>query len=124
MFFPIFIYRKSTSLENDLNMRKSPGHIPYVRALGLFMCKENPLKLYQIKCATELIKWFLKGRLVNMMFFPEIYIEKEQITGVKNDQATRKYPGHITWVRALSLFICKEDPLQLYKIEFALELVK
>jgi hypothetical protein len=33
-----------------------------------------------------------------MMFFPEIYIEKEQIAGAKNDQATRKYPGHINWL--------------------------
>jgi hypothetical protein len=33
------------------------------------------------------------------MFFSEIYIENEQIAGAKNDQATRKYPGHITWVR-------------------------
>jgi hypothetical protein len=66
-------------------MWKSPGHVPWVRALGLFMCKENPLKLFKIKFATELIKWFLKGSLVNMMFFPEIYIEKEQIAGAKND---------------------------------------
>jgi hypothetical protein len=105
-------------------MRKSPGHVPWVRALGLFMCKENPLKLYKIKYVTELIKWFLNGRLVNMMFFPEIYIKKEQIAGAKNDQATRRYPGHITWVRALGLFMCKEDHLRLYKIEFGLELVK
>jgi hypothetical protein len=27
--------------------------------------------------------------------FPEIYIKKEQIVGLKNDQATRKSPGHI-----------------------------
>jgi hypothetical protein len=59
-------------------MRKSPGHVPWVRALGLFMCIEDSLKLYKIKFATELIKWFLNGRLVNMMFLPEIYIEKEQ----------------------------------------------
>jgi hypothetical protein len=47
------------------------------------MFKEDPLKLYKIKFATELIKWFLNGRLVNMMFLPEIYIEKEQIAGCK-----------------------------------------
>jgi phosphorylcholine metabolism protein LicD len=64
-------------------MRKPPGHVPWVRALGLFMCKENTLKLYKIKFATELNKWFLNGRLVNMMFFSEIYIEKEQIAGAK-----------------------------------------
>jgi hypothetical protein len=105
-------------------MRKSPGHVPWVKALGLFMCKEDPLKLYKIKFATELIKWYLNGRLVNMMFFPEIYIEKEQKAVAKTDQAMRKSPGHITWVRALCLFICKEDPLKLYKIAFAMELVK
>jgi hypothetical protein len=58
------------------------------------------------------------------MFFSEIYIEKEQIGGAKNDQATRKSPGHITWVRALGLIIFKEDPSKLYKIEFATILVK
>ena len=92
-------------------MRKNPGHISWVRALRLITCKEDPLKLYKIKFATELIKWFLNGRLVNMMFLPEIYIEKEQIAGAKNDQAMRKSPGLITWVRALGLFMCKEDPL-------------
>jgi hypothetical protein len=35
----------------------------------------------------------------NDVFF-EIYIEKEQIAVPKNDQATRKSPGHITWVSA------------------------
>jgi phosphorylcholine metabolism protein LicD len=105
-------------------MRKSPGHVPWVRALSLIMCKEDPLKLYKIEFATVLIKWFLNGRLVKMIFFSEIYIEKEQTAGAKYDQATRKYPGHITWVRALGIFLCKEDPLKLYKIEFALELVK
>jgi hypothetical protein len=47
------------------------------------MSKEDPLKLYKIKLATELNKWFSNGRLVNMMFLPEIYIEKEQIAGAK-----------------------------------------
>jgi hypothetical protein len=59
-----------------------------------------------------------------MMFLPEIYIEKKLIAGAKNDQASRKSPGHITWVRALGLFMCKEDPLFFYKIELALEWVK
>ena len=75
------------------------------------MCKEDPLKMYKIKIATELIKWFLNGRLVNMMFLPEIYIQKEQIAGTKNDRAMRKSPEHITWVRALGLFMCKLNPL-------------
>jgi hypothetical protein len=59
-----------------------------------------------------------------MFFSPEIYIEKEQIACAKNEQAMRKSPDNILRVRALSHFICKEDPLKLYKIEFALELVK
>src|SRR6056300_938251 len=104
-------------------MRRSHGRVPRVRALSLIMCKENPLKLYKIKFATELIKWFLNGRLVNVMFFPEIYIEKEQIAGAKNDQAMRKSPGHISWVSALGLIMWKEDPLKLYKIKFATELI-
>jgi hypothetical protein len=37
-------------------MRKSPEHVPWVRALSLFMCKEDPLKLYKIQFATKLIK--------------------------------------------------------------------
>jgi hypothetical protein len=69
MFFPNLIYRKSKSLENDLAMRKSHGHVSWLRALSLIMCKEDPLKLYKIKFATKLIKWLLNGRLVNMMFF-------------------------------------------------------
>jgi hypothetical protein len=59
-----------------------------------------------------------------MFFSPEIYIEKEQIACTKNDQAMRKSSGNVLWVRALSLFMCKEVPLKLYKIEFASELVK
>jgi hypothetical protein len=80
-------------------MRKSAGHVSWVRALSLIMWKEDPLKLYKIEFATALINCFLNGRLVNMMLLPEIYIEKEQIAGAKNDQAMRKCPGHITWVR-------------------------
>jgi hypothetical protein len=44
------------------------------------------------------------------------YIQKEQIVGTKNDHATRKSPGNITWVWALGLILCTEDPLKLYKI--------
>jgi hypothetical protein len=49
----------------------------------------------------------------------EIYIKKEQIDWCKNDQATRKSPGHITWVRALGLFMYKEVTPKLNKIEYA-----
>jgi hypothetical protein len=106
-------------------MQNSPGNVLWVRASSLFMCKEDPLKFYKIEFALELVKWFLNGRLVNLMFFsPKIYIEKEQIACAKNDQAMRKCPGNVLWVRALSLFMCKADPLKLYKIEFALELVE
>jgi hypothetical protein len=87
------------------------------------MCKENPLKLYTIEFALELVKWFLIGRLVKLMFFSEIYIEKEQIACAKTDQATRTFPGHITWVRGLDFIIFKEDLQKLYKNEFVLELV-
>jgi hypothetical protein len=61
----------------------------------------------------------MNGRLVKIMFFSEIYIGKEQIAGPNNDQAARKSPGHIAWVRALGLMICEEDPPKLYTIEFA-----
>jgi hypothetical protein len=63
-----FIYRKNKSPENDKVLRKFPGQVPLVRALSLLMCNEDPLKLYKIKFATDLFKWFLNGRLVNMMF--------------------------------------------------------
>jgi hypothetical protein len=36
-------------------MRKSPGHVPWVRALKLKTYKVNPPKLYKIKLAKELI---------------------------------------------------------------------
>jgi hypothetical protein len=52
-------------------MRKFPGHVPWVRALSLFVGKEDPLKLYKMEYATELIKWILNVRLVNMMLFPK-----------------------------------------------------
>jgi hypothetical protein len=110
--------------KNDQDTRRYPGDITWVRALGFFMCKERPHKLYKIKYATKLIKWFLNGRLDSMMFFFLIYIEKEQIRGAKNDQDPRKFPGHVTWVRAFGLFMCKEEPLKLYKIDLAFELVK
>jgi hypothetical protein len=59
-------------------MRKSPGHVPWVRASSLIMCKEDFLKLYKIEFATELIKWFLNGRLVKMMFFPKFSKRKSK----------------------------------------------
>jgi hypothetical protein len=31
----------------------------------------------------------------------------------------RKLPGHIVWVTALYFILCNEDPLKLYKKEFA-----
>jgi hypothetical protein len=83
--------------------------------------------VYKIEFALELVKWLFSGRLVNMMFFPkifEIYIEKEKVGGAKNYQATRKSAGHNTCVRASGLCMCKEDPLKLFKMEFAKELVK
>jgi hypothetical protein len=49
------------------------------------MSKEDPLKLYKIEIALELVKLFWNGRLVKLMFFPEIYVEKEQFAGAKND---------------------------------------
>jgi hypothetical protein len=45
-----------------------------------------------------------------MMFFSEIYIEKEQIAVTKNDQATWKSSRHIPWLRASKLKTGKEDP--------------
>jgi hypothetical protein len=42
--------------------------------------------------------------------FSEIYKEKKQIAGAKNDQDMRKSPGHVPWVRALKLKTCKEGP--------------
>jgi hypothetical protein len=100
-------------------MRKSPGHITWVRALGLTTFKEDPPKLYKIEFSLELVKWFLNGKLLKLMFFPLKFKKKKNKSPVqKNDQAMRKFPGNVLWVRALSLFMCKEDPLKLYKIEF------
>jgi hypothetical protein len=97
------------SAKNNQALRKSPGHVPRVRDLKLITCKEDPPQLYKINFVTEWVKWFLKCRLGNMIFFPEIFVKKEQFAVQENDQATRKSPGHITWVRALGLIIFKEN---------------
>jgi hypothetical protein len=57
-------------------MRNSPGNVLWVRPLGLFMCKEYPLKFYKMKFALELVKWFLNGSLVKLMFFRNLYRKK------------------------------------------------
>jgi hypothetical protein len=87
------------------------------------MCKEGPLKLYKIEFVLELVKWLLNGWLVKLMFFPK-FIKKEQMDWCKYDQATRKSPGHIILVRALGLFMCKEDPRKLYKIKVSTEMIQ
>jgi hypothetical protein len=56
-----------------------------------------------------------------MVLFYTIYIQKEQFAVTKNDHATRKSKGHISFFRAIRFILCKEDPPKLYKIEFALE---
>jgi hypothetical protein len=48
--------------------------------------------------------------------FYTIYIQEELIAGPKNDHAMRKTPGHISWVTAWGLLLCKEDPPNVYKI--------
>jgi hypothetical protein len=57
-----------------------------------------------------------------MVFLTKIhslYIDKEQIDVFKNGHAMRRFLGHVIGVRALMLFLYKEDPLTLYKNEFA-----
>jgi hypothetical protein len=83
IFFPDFRKEKEqiAGAKNDQATRKSLGHITWVRVSGLFMCKEDPLKLYKIEFALELVKWLLNGRLVKLMLFSEIYIQKKQIAG-------------------------------------------
>jgi hypothetical protein len=114
IFFPKFIQKKKqiAGAKNEQATRKSPGHITWVRALGLFMCKEDPFKLYKIEFALELIKWLLNGK-IDGFFSRNIYRKR---SACKNDQATRKSPGHITWVRVFNFFMCKEDPPNMYKI--------
>jgi hypothetical protein len=81
--FPVIYIEKEqiAGAKNYQATRKSPGYITLVRDLGLFMCKEDPLKLYKNQFALELVKWLLNGRLVKLMFFSEIYIQKKQIAG-------------------------------------------
>jgi hypothetical protein len=101
--------------------RKSPGHIICVLASGLIMLTEDPPMSYKIEFALELVNWFLNGRLVKMIIFPKFIYKMKKSRCKKN--VTRKSPGHITCVRALSLIIFTEDPPKLYKIEFATILV-
>jgi hypothetical protein len=78
------------------------------------MPKEDPLKLYKIEFALELVKWLLNGRLVKLIFLLNFIYRKSN--SLENDLAMRKSHGHVSWVRVLSLINCKEDPLKLYNI--------
>jgi hypothetical protein len=57
-----------------------------------------------------------------MVFFTIVYIQKEQVDGLKNDHDMRKFYGHIDKVRTLGLIMCKKDTPNLYKIKAAKEL--
>jgi hypothetical protein len=57
--------------KNDLAMRKSLGHISWVRTIKLTICKEDPHKLYKIEFSMNLVGRFLNGRLEKMMFYSE-----------------------------------------------------
>jgi hypothetical protein len=59
--------------KKDNAMRKSHGHISWVRARGFILCKEDPPNLYKIESALESDKWSLNGWLWNMVYFPKIY---------------------------------------------------
>jgi hypothetical protein len=50
-----------TVYKNDQAMRKSHGHITWIRASGLKMFKEDPPKLYLIDFATILGEWFFNS---------------------------------------------------------------
>jgi hypothetical protein len=52
-------------------MRKSLGHISWVRTLKLTICKEDPPKLYKIELSMNFVSRFLNGRLEKMMFYSE-----------------------------------------------------
>jgi hypothetical protein len=45
--------------------------------------QRRPPKVVQNRIESELVKRFLNGKLVKLMFFSEIYIEKEQIACAK-----------------------------------------
>jgi hypothetical protein len=86
--------------ENYYDIRKSSGHISWIRQLAFkILTRENDtfLKIYTL------------------------YIQKEEIFGPENDHTMRKSPANISWVRAFSLILYKEDPPNLYKIESAYE---
>jgi hypothetical protein len=90
--------------KNEHAMRKSHGHISWVRALVFMLFKEDPSNLYKIESALESDKWSLNSWHWNVVYFSKlytIYIEKEQIPGPKKHHAMRKSHGHISWVRAL-----------------------
>jgi hypothetical protein len=56
-----------------------------------------------------------------MVFCYALYIQKEQIAGLQNDNAMRKSAGQIVWVRALVFILSEEGSLKLYKTKFATE---
>jgi hypothetical protein len=70
--------------KNDQAMRKSPGHITWVRALGLIMFKEDPPKLYKIKFET-ILEQLTRENDAFLRNFLRLYIKKEQIPGPNSD---------------------------------------
>jgi hypothetical protein len=88
------------------------------------LLKTDPPKEHKIESVQEKDKMAFK-RLAreNVFFFRKmytLYIQKEQIAGQNNDYSER-ISGFIVLDMALCLILCKEDPLNYYKIECAKE---
>jgi hypothetical protein len=75
--------------------RKFPGYKFWARAL--IFVQRRPSKVVKNESSTKSNKWCWIGRLLNMVFFQYIYIDKKQIAGSKNGHATRKFPGLRLW---------------------------
>jgi hypothetical protein len=50
-------------------MRKFPGHIAVIKALGRILCNEHPTNLYKIEIVKESNKWSINSLIYNIGFF-------------------------------------------------------
>jgi hypothetical protein len=62
--------------------------------------QRRPSQVVQNRICIEIGQMTFERLTRKIDVFSKIYIDKEQIEGAKNAQATRKSPGHITSVRA------------------------
>jgi hypothetical protein len=120
LYYMLFLLTLYTERENRLFKNDHPRENLPNLFWGLGLCSSFWDKKTLLSCTkSNLPRNQTNGVLTvgSMQFgvFMPFSTQKEQIAGPTYDHATRKYPGHIVWVRALVLILCKGDILRLYK---------